>query len=265
MGFFDIIGYVVQLIQEVINFVVSVVNWLVQAILQIAQFIWDALQAVATAIENIFVKIGRFFEGLWTNYIKPAINGLIKLYGRIRARLAAIFAPLVRLITRVRAWFYQYIYPWIKLAQQILSTIRVILSLFRILGAKWAAQLDADIARIQGYLTTALQDIVKTLNTASSLLNVLVDPGAIIRKDFFSGTLFSSLGAVKRAVAFGSNRALTPDEQSSEDGNKALINGGAAVLTRNSDGTVSYSPASQAMNRSFADARNYYGFPATLP
>jgi len=262
VSFGDIIGYVISAIENVVNFVVSIILDLVKAINAVFGFIWNTLKAFAGAIVDVFQRAGKFFVNLWTAYLKPAVRGLINLYGKIRARLYAIFGPVLKIIARVRAWFYHYIYPWIKRAEDLLSRIRVVLALFRLLGAKWAAKLDADIARIQGYLTTALQGIVRALNTATTWITLAVDPAGVIRGGFFRNTLFSSVLDVRKAATFADDRALTASEAQNTADDRAMANGGAAVLTRKADGSITYSEASTRINNAGNAAWDVYGPPA---
>lgn len=259
MTFQDIIDFVIGIISDAISFLVSLVNGVIQILDAVFTSIWNVIVNVVGTIVSVFQKLGTFFVHLWSDYIKPAIHGLIDLYHEISARLHQIFDPLIRIIQRVRTWFYRYIYPWIRLAQQILSAIRAVLALFRILGARWAAKLDADIQRIQGYLTTALTDIVGTLNSVSTWLNFALDPFGLIRKDFFSASAFGNLGTIRHALTFGNNRYLTASEAANTDGDRNMIAGGAAVLTRNADGSVTYSDASKRINAGYDTAWKEYG------
>jgi hypothetical protein len=189
----------------------------------------------------------------WTNLVLT--TGF--LYNTTRSILDFL-GKLLKIIAQVQAWYIKYIYRYVKMVEDIISRIRVVLSLFRLLGIKWAAKLDADLARIQGYLTTALQAIVGTLNTVSTWLTLITDPAGIIRKDFFTGTLFSSLGAVKRAANFGQDRALSASEAQATDEDMSLAKGGQAVLTQNADGSVSLSSASQRIKDAGVAAHDYY-------
>jgi hypothetical protein len=145
--------------------------------------------------------------------------------------------------------------------QNVLSVIRVILSAFRLLGAKWAAKLDADIQKIQGYITSALQGIVGTLNQVSTWLNFALDPLGIVRRDFFNRSMFSNLLQTRNAINFGKDRFLTASEAQATQDRGAYRAGGAAVLTPNPDGSVTYSSASQDLNTRIDQAWNSFGAP----
>jgi hypothetical protein len=222
-------------------------------------FLYNAVRSVLGFLQKLLKII---VDGL-KHVISDVLHGhLLAVLKDLQAMFHAIhdlFAPILKFIAQVQAWYIKYIYRYVKMVEDIISRIRVVLSLFRLLGIKWAAKLDADLARIQGYLTTALQAIVGTLNTVSTWLTLITDPAGIIRKDFFTGTLFSSLGPVRSAMTFGQDRALFASEASNTAGDRGMIDGGAAILTRNKDGSVSYSDASKRINSGYDAAWSYYG------
>lgn len=224
-----------------------------------AGFLYNATRSVMVFLDKL-IKI--VVEGI-SHVISDIIHGhLLAVLKDLQAMFHAIhdlFAPILKFIAQVQAWYIKYIYRYVKMVEDIISRIRVVLSLFRLLGIKWAAKLDADLARIQGYLTTALQAIVGTLNTVSTWLTLITDPAGIIRKDFFTGTLFSSLGAVKRAAYFGSNAALSASDQQAMDENHGLVSSRTGILTEHADGTVTLSNASKRMQEQSSAAVDYFG------
>jgi hypothetical protein len=214
----------------------------------------DVLEFLKNLIQIIYRGLVHIISDILHGHLLDALHDIQKLFHAIHD----LFAPIINFIQKLRGWFYQYIYPWIKLVQNILSVIRAFLAAFRVIGVKWAAKLDADIARIQGYLTTALQDIVGTLNQASTWLNFMTDPTGIFRKGFFNNTLFNSMQGLTRALSFGKDRYLSASEAANTQGDKAMISGGATVLTRNADGSVTYSDASARINKNLDAAWTSY-------
>jgi len=222
-------------------------------------FLYNAVRSVLGFLQKLLKII---VDGL-KHVISDILHGhLLAVLKDLQAMFHAIhdlFAPILKFIAQVQAWYIKYIYRYVKMVEDIISRIRVVLSLFRLLGIKWAAKLDADLARIQGYLTTALQAIVGTLNTISTWLTLITDPAGIIRKDFFTGTLFSSLGAVKRAANFGANIPLSASDQQTMQDNHALVSSRTGILTEHADGTVTLSDASKRMQEQSNAAVDYFG------
>lgn len=259
MGFFDILGWVIgeleSLAQWVVGLLIDVYNFVLSGI----GFIWNTLVSFAGVLSNIFHTIADFFDDLWWSYIVPFVEKVQQIFDDISTWLANFLDPLITFLKALNDWFTIHILPYLKIVIEVIQRMRVILAAFRIMGFQWAAKLDADLQKIQGYVTLVIQDVVGTLNKISTVINLAIDPAQIIRVPFFNNTLFSSLGAVKRAAAFGSNRPLTATEQEEIQQDGALLQGGAAVATRNADGSVTYSPAAARINAGFDDALRTLG------
>jgi len=221
----------------------------------------DVLGFLKKLLQTIFDALKHIISDVLHGHLLNALHDIQKLFHSLQD----LFGPILKFIARVRGWFYKYIYPWVKLVQNILSAFRVILSAFKLLGAKWAAKLDADIARIQGYITGVLQAIVGTLNQATTWINFAIDPMGIFRRGFFTTSLFGSIAQVRNVITFGKDRFLTASEAANTDGDRAMLGGGAAVLTRNADGSVTFSDASKRINDNFNSAWDSYGPPARRP
>jgi len=259
---FDIIGFVLKLLgigqpdlsgmvyainSTWSNFVVGIgfiYNWLRQLVIMLIQ-----------AVTAIFKAFTHIIQDVLHGHLLNALQDIQGLFHTLQQ----IFGPILRLIQRLRGWFYQYIYPWIKLVQNVLQTIRVILSAFKFLGAQWAAKLDADIARIQGYITATLQGIVGTLNQAATWIGFALDPIGIVRTGVMRDSIFNSVSSLSRALNLGKNRFLTASESANTQGDRSMLGGGAAILTRNQDGSVTYSDASKRINSGFDAGWQSYG------
>lgn len=265
MDLFGILEYVGELIIQFAEWVISVFVELWNVLVQIFAGLGQWLQGLWTWLGNVWQTLKDFFDDLWNVVIRPAIEKIQQIIDDITTWLSNFLDPIITFLQKLSAWYLHYIYPIVKSIIEVIQRMRVILALLADLHVKWAAKLDADLAKIQAYVTTAIQDVVGPLNQAITWLNIAIDPGQIIRKDFFTGTLFSSLGAVKGAQAFGQSRALTASEQTAENNRKQMLTDPSAVLTRNADGSVTYSQESQNTNAAFAAAVNYYGFPTGTP
>lgn len=258
----DIIGFILRL------FGIGSVN--IDALTKTVNTSWTNLVFTSTFLNNALRSFWEFARKLLITILdgmKHIISDI--LHGHLLDALKAIqklfhdlhdlFKPLLDFIDKLRGWYYKYIYKWIKLAENILSVIRTFLAVFRALGAKWAAKLDADIQKIQSFLTTGLQAITGTLNSVSTWLNFALDPFGLVRKSVFAPTAFTSLTTVFRSNNFGANRALSASEQQNTVDDRNMIAGGAAILTRNQDGSVNYSAASQRINSGYDSAWQAYG------
>ena len=226
-----------------------------------AAFLYNTLGAIYDFLKKLFKIVYDALKHIISDVLHGHLRDLLHDIQGLFKQLRQLFGPIIDFLTRLRMWYYKYIYPWIRLVQQILSTVRVILSAFRLLGAKWAAKLDADIQKIQGYITAFTSAIVSTLNAATTWLNFITDPLGLMRKSFFQNSMLGNLKTVFNSVNFGKDRYLSASEAANNDGDRAMAGGGAAILTRNSDGSVTYSDASQRINDAGIKEWNAYGNP----
>jgi phage-related protein len=235
------------------NFVVGI-SFIYNYIRQLVIMLIAAVTAIFKAFTHIISDI---LHGHLLNVLKD-IQGLFHT-------LQQIFKPILDAINWLRKQYYLYVYKWVKLAQNILSVVRVFLSALKTLGVQWAAKLDADIARIQGFITKWTTLVVSTLNQLSTWLGIALDPIGIIRTGFMRDSIFNSVASISRALNVGKNRYLTASEAANTQGDRAMMGGGAAILTRNQDGSVNYSDASKRINSGYDAAWATYGGTTGLP
>lgn len=190
--------------------------------------------AIYNWLVGFFNTVSTFLYHVILDIIHGDFRALVNDYKIFKQAMQQLFGPFVKALQWLRDHYYQYIYPWVFAIEDLLSRIRVVLAVFRILGFKWAAKLDADITAIQAWVTKVNQTIVGTLNEITTILQLVIDPSGIIRRDFFAGTLFGSLAAIKRAAGAGMDRATTPTDQAFTDAGNNEVSGAvpAAVYTR---------------------------------
>lgn len=257
-GFF---GGVTQFLEGILASILAALEYIWVVLVNVVEYLWAVIVFIGNFLFNLFGILGGFVKRVISDIIHGNFRDLVQAFWDLQENLRILFAPILAVIQWLRASYFQYVYPWVLRVQELLSELRGFLVVFKLLGFKWASKLDQDIQAIQATITRIQQDIIKTLNTMTSLIQLFVDPAGIFRRDFLAGTLFSSLAAVKRAVAWGAGRALTTKEQASQDGDKNLFAGGANVATRNADGSVTYSAAMQIINANGDAAAAYYGVP----
>ena len=271
LGPIGIVIGIVQLIMQLFGFgqpdlkpITKALNNTWANLASVAAFLYNVFTDVLTFLKKmlqiIFDALKHIISDILHGHLLNALQDIQKLFHSLQD----LFQPILKFIAKVRGWYYKYIFKYVKLVQNILSAVRVILSAFRLLGAKWAAKLDADIQRIQSYITATMQAIVGTLNQATTWLNFALDPLGIVRRDFFSRSMFGSLLQTRNAINFGKDRYLTASEAQNTQEDRSFAKGGAAVLTRNADGSVAFSDASKRINQAGDAAWDSYGAPARL-
>lgn len=254
MDWQSVIDFIESIIQAVISFVV----YIAQVLYNLLVYVFNTLVTVITDIWNwlsgIWGTLKDFFDDLWWQVITPFVEWVQQIVDDITTWLQNFLDPLITWIQRIQAWYNAYILPIVKVVLEVIQRLRVILGLLKLLGVKWAAKLDRDLQLLQSWITAVVQEITGTLNTISSILGLMVDPTGILRRDFFAGTLFSSLSAVKQATAYGNDRPSTPGELNQIAQNQGMVRADKPLATIAANGVVNYSPGVGEINGSVQGA-----------
>ena len=205
-------------------------------------------------VGGLLSAIGNFFKHAYEWIVRHVIQQIIGVLRVAWDILNGILYPVVKFLRRIRAWYFKHIFPIQHAILEVISRVRVALSLLRLLGVKWAAKLDAELQKIQSYITQSIQDVVGTLNTMQSYLSLMLDPTMILRKDFFAATLFSSLGSLKRATSFGINAPLSATDAQTQQDNKALLDPAQPFAFTDSSGRLQTTPAFDSIQGNFSQA-----------
>jgi hypothetical protein len=249
-----------------------ITGWLtgaIEGIIAALEYIWNVLVAIAKWLYNAIVIMAKFIaahiwlalkhlEHLLKKFYPDVIKPLISHIKNVVATIRGIIGAYVDIIKRVMAWYNKYIYKYQKLALQIVSATRVAIELFKLLGAQWAIKLDKTLQIIQSYITQSILDVVQTLNAVTNWLNIIADPTAVIRKQFWSSTVFTGFGEIFKAANMGGMRPITPAEKLQEQQNLSLMDPAAKNVTLAPDGTAQLSPPMQDMFSKMHEAEKLY-------
>lgn len=218
-------------------------------------------QQFMDTLDSAWGALSTLLKDAIQDVIIAGITGLIRIISEILQWIQNFLKPLLTWIARIMKWFHQYIEPILKDIIEVIQRVRVILTLLQLLGVKWAAKLNADLQQIQNWVTLAINDIVKTLNTISSIISLVVDPAQIIRRDFFSNTLFSNLSGVKQAAGYGTDRTSTPGEITQQQQYDNAVKSGGPLVTFDSVGNATDDPAVSATQSQINAAMTGEGLP----
>jgi hypothetical protein len=214
--------------------------------------IWDVLKSIGIGIALALYHVV-------IDYLLPILKKIIAAIKWIHDKVNKALQPIIKWIKRIRDWYLKHIFPWQHLALQIISGIRVFIELLRLLHVKWAAKLDAELQKIQGYITESITAVLGPLNSALSILGLAVDPSLFFRRDMFGRTLWNSLGDVKKAAGYGSSRPIFPDEKAQEKQMHDAVWGTQPLQTTAPDGSVVYDPALKVVDDSLTQQMQTQG------
>lgn len=230
-------------IEAVINAIISALVFLFNLLVFAANFLLNGLLTVAKYLLDGFKVLLRGLKHVLSDIFHGRFKHLFEDYLKLKETLKRWFGPLLKWLQRIRKWFDLYVLRPMKIIVNIIQRIRQILVIFRIFHFKFAEKLDAFLARVESKLVKNVLFLRKVLNQVISLIDILVDPSLIFRRNVVGATLLSWLGAVKRIVGFGSNRALGADEVDSIEKDKALLKPGTTLVTRTGNSDPVFHPA----------------------
>jgi hypothetical protein len=212
----DIAAFLLEIIQLIWSILVAVANY----IFAVLQFIWNFLV-------TLFNDIKDAFKWIWNNVIKAVLTKLVSVFQKVRAWLQQTFGPVLRFLKKIRAWydklFNQYVRPFLN----VLRHIRQVLQIFRLLGFKWAARLDADLGRIEQAITKVYTTLRKYINEAITWIQLVVDPLGILRRNPLFAGLIRSAKELENIHLQVTQRPLFASEAATCDRNRTWFSGNA--------------------------------------
>lgn len=206
----DIFGQLASIISEIFSFL-----WNVMA--QLFSFLWNTQVAVFNWNFSTFLSVGKFFQNIWTNYIKIGLLWVMKEIGKLWSFLHRILDPILKWLVKLRHWYDTHILKVLMKQIQMIQKVRQFLVLLRIFHVKWAQKLDDLLASMQGKITYSIEVVRGTLNQIISWIALVTDPSMIIRRNTLGAWLLSHLGGLKRIVGYGDGRPITSAEQAAID------------------------------------------------
>lgn len=215
-----------------------------------SSFFSSSLRDAFGFISDVVSKIKNALQWVWVNVIKAVLTKILAAYSKLRDLLKRIFGPVLDLIKKIRAFYQNYFNQFVKPMLKVIRQMRQVLQIFKLLGFKWAARLDGDLARIENKIVQAYVTLFQYLNIATSWIQLIVNPTGILRRNPLFGAIIRSAPELVNLMDHATQRPLTPDEQDRQRRNKAWFTDGAMAGTRTywKDGQLSPDDA-QIMQR----------------
>ena len=224
MDFFGFLGAIGDIFNEIASVLSELFVALWDYMVALFQFIWNVLVAFGTFVLTALQKLPGFFENLWSNYIKPAINWVISHIDSLYKTLSKWTAWAMKWIQKIKLWYDTHILPNMMKQLALIQKIRQYLVLLRILHVKFAQQLDNWLSQAQSTVTNAILVVQQTLNLVIDWISIVADPNNVIRRTVLGSWLLSHVGALKRLVGYGDNRPLTDAEKATMAANSGRYN-----------------------------------------
>jgi len=161
-----------------------------------------------------------FIGALWKWLRDSILKKIIDTIKRLHDYLKNLFKPITDLIDRYRVMLRRLFQQYVKPMLDFLQRVRRVLLVFRLLGFKWAKQLDARIVKIENEISAAFLGTWKNLNILSDWLNFIVDPLGLFQPRALLGSIGRSIGAIIASIQhaqLSNPAAYTAADQAADD------------------------------------------------
>jgi hypothetical protein len=205
----DFLGGVLAFIQGEIT---AALSFLFNLVVSVANYLIAGVNFTFGFFETLAQDIKKSFKWLWDTITKIS---LIKLLTGLKNALAALKRFVDRIVgwlLKIRKWYDQYFNQFVKPILNAIRHLRQTLQIFRLLGFKWAARLDARLATIENRIVAAYELLRVNLNKIISFGQLIADPFALIRRNPALGAIIRTAPEVKNAIDRATNHVETPAE-----------------------------------------------------
>lgn len=217
-------GIIEGFFEAILNFLLAVIQFIWNVLVWVANALAGAIVQGANYFQGITNDIGKFFRNIWDQFFKVLLLKLLALYQRLRKWLHDVLQPILDWIKKFRAWFDKYFNQYVRPLLKVLRLIRQVLTIFRLLGFKWAARLDADIARVEQAITKVYTTIRAYINEVITWVQLIVDPLGILRRNPLFAALINSAKEMENIRLQATQRPLLASEQATADRNRSWFN-----------------------------------------
>lgn len=218
--FGDLTAILEQYLQDVIAFLVALIGYIWNVLVYVANYIWTALNWIAHFFYTLFEDVQKAFKWIWANVIKAGLTKLVAVFQKVRAWLKKTLQPVIDWLKKVRKWYDDFFNRWMKPVLRMIQTMRKVLTIFRLLGFKWAARLDGDLAMVEQKITQVYTTLRGYLNTAITWIDLIVDPSGILRRNPLFAALIASQNELRNMVLQAPARPLTGGEIDTQSANR---------------------------------------------
>jgi len=178
----DFLDGLLDALGAAIDDIIAFLQWLLQELVAIFTYMWDVFAGSDNYLygQNFYGE--SIFKTIWNSIIKKILLDIVLVLTKIHDWLEDHLGPIVDFLKKARAWFDRIFKQYIKPFLQLLQFVRKFLEILRLFGVKWAAKLDAVLAKVQADVMNVFLQVKAFLNGIIDILNILTDPLGLLRK-----------------------------------------------------------------------------------
>jgi hypothetical protein len=201
---------------EVLSFIqgeiVAALAFLFNLLVGVANYIISGVNFTFGFFDTLARDLKKWGSWLWEQLAKIGLAKLIKGLRDALAALKRFVDRVVKWLLKIRKWYDQYFNQFVKPVLNAIRHLRQVLQIFRLLGFKWAARLDARLATIENRIVAAYELLRINLNKAVSFLQLIADPFGILRRNPALAAIIKQAGEIKNVLDRETNHVETQKE-----------------------------------------------------
>lgn len=177
----DILGYLLGLVDSIVSYLGGLIDYIAQFVQYVADVLYGYIAAIVSYLVAGFKIILSFLYHAIDDLIHGRFQDLWNDYLKFRQALQAWLAPLRAAIDQYRKIWHQIYNTYFRPVLQMIGALRKILAVFRVLGFKWAQQLDNYLADAEAKIIGAYQKVLQAINRHADILELLASPLGFLR------------------------------------------------------------------------------------
>jgi len=175
----DELSYIQEMINAAVGGLYDVDTAVANAAFGGDNFLWGIFGTLWNWMKGVLASLWQYLTDAIHWLFHTFFPDLVRWINEIRTKITQWLQPLIKWIQWERAWLANFWNTVLKPILNFLQAIRQLLVVFRLLGLKWATQLDQDIADIEGKITQGFLQMVAAVNVLANWINFLVGPGGL--------------------------------------------------------------------------------------
>jgi hypothetical protein len=196
MDFFGLLGDLGDAIDSQLGAVVSWATAGFAALFGDISGVWGVLTSFISWVWGAVSAIVNFLRAMWDWLYNTILAKIIAAIHTIHEYLKNLFGPLIRWIQLERALLYRLWYTYVRPIMNFIQDLRRFLVIFRLLGFKWAKQLDQYLVDVENKINAAFLGAWKNLNILADWINWITDPFGLWSSNVWFGALGQSINAI---------------------------------------------------------------------
>jgi len=158
--------------------------------------VWDTLTSFISWVWGALTSILGFLSNLWAWLRDHILLKIITFLTSLFERLRQFFKPLIDAIHRQQQQMMLIWNIYIKPIMNFIQALRRFLLIFRLLGFKWAKQLDAYLVSLENKINLAFLGTLRNLNILADWINFILNPFGPFGPAGILGGIFQAAGAL---------------------------------------------------------------------